>query len=71
MRLTAETIQKLRESLRMKNRLAYEMGKSAQTIQKYIQYNHPNLTRFEALKIISEETGIKVENLVETEKMYA
>ena len=64
--LTKVAIEAVKKSLKAKNRLQFELKKSYPTIQKWLAENNIHLTTAQALTIISEETGISKEALLET-----
>lgn len=63
--LTKTAIGAVKKSLVAKNRLQFELGKSYQTIQRWLADNDINLTTAQALMIISESTGIPQDDLLE------
>lgn len=70
MKITTTAIAAMKKNLRLRNRLALEMDKSAQTIERWIDVNESNgdLTTIKAIQVIREETGLAdTEILEETE----
>ena len=68
--LSIEAINAIKENQDCRNRLAYEMGRSGRTIERYLAENPVNiiLTTAQALNIISEETKIAKSKLLTKEK---
>lgn len=64
-KLSNKGIEAVKKSLPAKNRLQYELGKSYLTIQRWLKSNSANLTTAHSLQIISEETGIPQQELLE------
>lgn len=62
--LKPEIINEIKKSLSTKNRLQHELGKSFLTIQRWLKENSSKLTEFKALKIISEELGHPIDDLL-------
>lgn len=64
--LTKKTLDQIKESLKCRNRLAYELNKSEPVIRNYVDDNHIMLTSATALRVIREELGIsETENILE------
>lgn len=63
--LTQSALGEISRNNKAKLRLAYELDKSIDTIERWIKVNHPNLTWAKSLLIISEETGLRLESLIE------
>jgi len=57
-----DTIQNNRQCIR---RLAYVLGKSERTIQKWVAKRDLALTQYAALNAIEEETGILVDEAIQ------
>jgi hypothetical protein len=64
-RLRSDVVEAVKKSLSAKNRLQFELKKSYVTIQRWLETNDSKLTMAHALNIISEETGIALEDLLE------
>lgn len=69
--LTNNAIAKIKKSKRCKNRLAYELDKNLRTITNWLNDNDIMLTTALAVKIISEETGLKDTEILIEEKVHA
>lgn len=65
MRLTDKAIQEIRSNKRLRNRLAFDLDKSAMTIMRWVAANDDNLTKAAALQVIREETGFSDEEILE------
>lgn len=65
MTLKKEALEQL--SVRAKNLIALEMNCSVITVERWIRENRPNsdLTKKKVIEIISHETGISSEELIE------
>ena len=63
MELTTELKEKLRDKARME--IALELGISYHTFKKWIQTDHPNLTKKKTIQAILKHTEIKKENIFE------
>lgn len=70
MRLTSEAISRLQGNQRVMLLLALKLDVSEATIRRWIHANNAMLTTVSALKIISEELGIKQSKLL-TEEITA
>lgn len=64
-RLKNQTLDAIKGSVRLQNKLQLALGKSWFTIQRYVKTNDAKLTTVTALSIISEETGIPQQELLE------
>lgn len=64
-RLKNQTLDAIKGSVRLQNRLQLALGKSWFTIQRYVKSNDAKLTTITALNVISEETGIPTNELIE------
>jgi hypothetical protein len=62
--LKPSVIEEIKKNLSAKNRLQFELHKSYLTIQRWLNENSSNLTTATALKIISEELGCKIDDLL-------
>jgi hypothetical protein len=67
MKLSSKVIEilKHKDSLNLRNRLAYEMEKHGDTILRWINTNDAMLTTALALQIIREETGLSDDLILE------
>lgn len=68
MQLTKEAkdvLQKTDPGMRIRNRLAYELNKSSETIERWIRTNDERMTMTAIVNILVEETGLNVEQLLE------
>ena len=63
--LKSSVIELIRTNQRVRNRLQLSLNKSYPTIQRYFDNNSTRLTDATALRIISEETGIPQQELLE------
>jgi hypothetical protein len=59
-----------RSGLNCRNRLAYEMKASQQTIMRWISINDTMLTTATALQIIREETGLTDDEILVKEEAH-
>lgn len=59
-----EVLENLKSNTQVKNRLAYDFIKTTRTIERWMEENDPMLTTAQALKTISEETGIPESDLI-------
>lgn len=59
MKLTEKALTEI-NTVRTRVRLAFVLGVSEQTIINYIRQNNENLTKAAALKVIEEETGFSL-----------
>lgn len=48
-----------------RSKLALALDVTEQSIVTYISKNHPNLTRYPALQVIQNETGLTLEQILE------
>lgn len=66
MKLTEKAIEAIKLDLKCRNRLAYEMNTHSATVDRWLEKNKNDgpLTTSTALRIISEETGIKESELL-------
>ena len=64
-KLNPSALEAIRGSLSTRNKLQYELNKSAYTLTRWINKNNPKLAEPRSLKIISEETGIPEEKLIQ------
>lgn len=73
MKLSNKAIEilKHKDSLNLRNRLAYEMVKHVDTILRWINHNDPMLTTALALQILREETGMSDEEILTNESAAA
>lgn len=67
--LTTETLEKIRHSKLIKNKLALSFNKSGATIQRWLDANSDMLTTKKALLIISKELKTKEKDLVCNEEL--
>lgn len=65
--LTNKSLQAIKDNLRCRNRLAYEMNVNPRTIDRWIEGKDIMLTTAKALTIIIEETGLTQEEILEKE----
>lgn len=65
MRLTDKAIHEIKANKRLRNRLAFDLDKSAMTILRWVSTNDDNLTKAAALQVIREETGFTDEEILE------
>lgn len=65
--LTPQALNELRMSKNARYRLSHELGISFMTIYRWIGANSPKLTQNKAIQIISEETGIPANELLQFE----
>jgi hypothetical protein len=67
MKITTTAIATIKKNLRLRNRLALELDKSGQTIDRWINTNESNgeLTTLKALQVIKEETGLSDTEIIE------
>ena len=70
MELTTQALEAMKGNSRLMNLIAAELDCSESTVRRWIHANDEMLTTASALKIISEETGIKQKDLL-TEKTSA
>lgn len=68
-RISDKVIQLLKSNLILRNRLANDLIKSPRTIDRWISENDECLTMALVLKIIREETGLGVEEILEEVQM--
>jgi hypothetical protein len=71
MKLTDKAKAAIKESTRLKNRLALEFNCSVFTIQRWIETGEVRLTAPSATIIIKEETGLTDKQILETEEATA
>lgn len=64
-KLKPSVVEVVKKSLRIKNRLMFELHISYDTMMRWLRANSDNLTKAHALRIISEETGIPQQELLE------
>lgn len=64
-RLSEKAISAVKKSLSAKNRLQYELNCSFLTIMRWLKKNDSKLTTAQSLRIISEETGLTIDDLLE------
>lgn len=64
MKIKEELLTKLKPDKELRRKLAKEMGKSEHTIYLWMWANEEKLTMAKSLKVISEHTGIDVNNLL-------
>lgn len=64
--LTQKAIDKIRESKRCKNRLAFELDKNPRTITEWLNNNDIMLTTALAVKIVSEETKLSEAEILDS-----
>lgn len=69
--ITKKVIDKIKESKRCKNALAYLLNVNPRTIDTWLKRNDIMLTTDLALNIISEELGVKKSEILEQEKVSA
>lgn len=69
MKLTKKAIAAFEGATRLKTRLAFEMGKSVYTVDRWVSENEDNglLTTAKAVQIINEETGLGASEILEEE----
>lgn len=67
MKISAKAIEAFKGNSRLKNRIALEMNKSVYSVDRWISENEQNgpLTTARALQLISEETGLSSEEILE------
>ncbi len=67
MKLTNKAIDNIYENRDLRFELAMELDRSEESIRKYARDNEDNgdLTKAAAIKIISEKTGLKTEEILE------
>lgn len=65
LKLTNFAKKAVKKNKKCRSRLCYEMDKGERTIYKWIELDALDITSAQALKIISEETGIPQEELLE------
>jgi hypothetical protein len=65
MQIRQKTLKKIAENQRLRNRLAYELGKDQLTIRKWIKENNTKLTTALSLSIISQELNLKQSEILE------
>lgn len=63
-KLKDEVITSIRESSRLKNRILFELDMSSPTLYRLLKSNSDDLTKANTLRIISEELGIRPEELL-------
>jgi hypothetical protein len=64
-RLTKTSLKKVRESKRLRNRLQFELDVSSDTVRRWVRCNNEMLTTAHSLAIISDETGLATDALIE------
>lgn len=64
--LTTEAVEEVRKNLKAKARLSVDLGISIYTIDKHLRENKhdSDLTKIVSLNIISEETGLDVNQIL-------
>lgn len=67
MRLSDKAIIAIKESTRLKTRLALAMNRSVYTIDVWLKDNSDDLTKAAALAVIREETGLTDSEILENE----
>lgn len=67
MRLTKQAIASIRKNAECKRELMYQLEKSYTTLYRWLESNNANndLTKALSLKIISETTGLKQNEILE------
>lgn len=72
MKLTPEAISALKDGSKLRNRLSYEMGCHFSTVDRWINENEENgkLTTVKAIAVITEETGLTMDQII-TEETHA
>jgi hypothetical protein len=67
MRLTPKAIEKIKESTRLKARLALVLNKSGYTIERWVSENEDNgdLTKVAAIQVIKEEAQLSDNEILE------
>ena len=65
MKIKSEILTTLKEDKDLREKLAQKMGRTVHTVYLWLWGNSDNLTKYEALQVISEHTGLPVENLLE------
>ncbi len=65
MKLQNKAIQELKDNMRLRNRLAFDLNKSPATINRWIIDNDDNLTKAAVLEIIRQETGMVDSQILE------
>lgn len=58
MEIASKALLAIRKNMKCRNRLAFELNKSQQTIARWLDDNDILLTTAAALQIIREETGL-------------
>lgn len=67
--LSKKILKKIKRSIKCRNRLAYDLGKTAKTIDNYVTKNSPLLTSATALNAIRDEFKIpETEEILEEVK---
>ena len=68
--ITDKAINLIRSNTGAKNRLAFELGCSIHTVERWIKDNDRNgdLTKVTAVNVISEETGLSFQEILEKYK---
>ncbi len=64
-RISSNTIERMKSDKKLRADLCVVFDKNYDTIQKWIQKNHPMLTTMDSLKIIESRLGVSAEDAVE------
>ena len=64
MKITSEIMENLKSDKDLRDKLAKKMKKSPHTIYMWLWGNSDNLTKADALQVISEHTGTPVNMLI-------
>lgn len=59
-----EIIEAIKKSLKIKNRLQFELNISYLTLQRWLTNNDDKLTQAQVLQIVSEEIGVSKDDLL-------
>ena len=66
MKIKSEVLTRIKEDKDLREKLAAKMGRTVHTVYLWMWGNSDNLTKYEALQVISDHTGLTVENLLES-----
>ena len=64
MKINSEIAESLKKDKILRSKLAKKMNKSESTIYRWLWGNSDNLTKADALQVISEHTGINIDLLI-------
>jgi hypothetical protein len=68
--LTQDVLKKI-NNVHARLRIAMALGLTEQSVIRYIELNHSNLTKAKALEVIRELTGLSDSEILESDKVTA